>query len=48
MLLLKNLIIKASIKQIKEDTECNFDLDEYLESISCILVNSFTNISKKF
>jgi hypothetical protein len=44
MLLLKNLIIKASIKQIKEDTECNFNLEDYLESISCILVNSFTNI----
>ena len=44
MILLKNLLSKAAIKKIREDNECIFNLNDFLENITCILVNSVYNI----
>ena len=44
MILLKNLLSKATIKKIREDNECIFNLNDFLENITCILVNSVYNI----
>ena len=45
MTLLKNLLCKSAIKQIREDKECIYNLGDFLENITCILVNSIYNIS---
>lgn len=44
MIILKNLLSKAAIKKVREDHECVFNLNDFLENITCILVNSISNI----